>query len=131
VAELLAGAGGDPDVVQARMEARLARRAVMSERGGSDAPPRVAFRDVDPFNLWVWLELAAPPTASERDMLQGLLKSWFIIGKLGGYDSARMQVYNNASGDLSYLVRRRRGGWGVAGVVVVCRVLFRDSRRRV
>lgn len=40
----------------------------------------------------VWLELATPMTASERDMLNSALKSWFIIGKLGGYNSQNMQV---------------------------------------
>ncbi|KIZ02254.1 hypothetical protein MNEG_5706 [Monoraphidium neglectum] len=131
VADLLQGAGGDPDVLRSRMEARLQQRELFQERSGSEAPPSVVFREVDPFDLWVWLELGTPLTSSERDMLSSALKSWFVIGKLGGYNSGNLQaralayapglgrdwagrrhaarlraahVYHNSAGDLSYLV---------------------------
>jgi len=58
-------------------------------------------------------------TATEREMLSSALKSWFIIGKLGGYNSQNMQVYHNSVGELSYLVRREcagSAGWGWGGV---------------
>lgn len=93
------------------MEARLASRQIVSERGGSERPPVVAFREVDPFDLTLWLELAAPLTATERDLLGSALKSWFVVGKLGGYNAANMQVYHGAAGDLSYLVRTATLCW--------------------
>ncbi len=51
-------------------------------------------------------------TGTERDMLGSALKSWFILGKLGGYNSQNMQVYHNSMGDMSYLVGAGRVGWG-------------------
>jgi hypothetical protein len=42
--------------------------------------------------LQVWLELGTPLTSSERDMLSSALKSWFVIGKLGGYNSGNLQA---------------------------------------
>jgi hypothetical protein len=79
------------------MEARLQNRRVISERSGSDKPPLVVFREVDQFDLWVWLETAAPLTAGEQELLSSALKSWFIIGKLGGYNAQNMQARRRAS----------------------------------
>ncbi|KAI8470377.1 MAG: hypothetical protein J3K34DRAFT_510243 [Monoraphidium minutum] len=103
VADLLQGTGGDPELLRSKMEARLQQRELFQERSGSDEPPAILFREVDQFDLWVWLELASPLTTGEREMLSSALKSWFVIGKLGGYNSGNMQVYHNSAGDLSYL----------------------------
>jgi Protein of unknown function (DUF3531) len=105
VAELLDGAGGDPEVVRSRMEARLrggpgshsggptGSSALFQARTGSDDPPRVSFRDMDVLDTWVWLELAAPPTERERELLASAIRSWFVVGKLGGYNSSNLQVH--------------------------------------
>lgn len=97
---------------------------------GLEQPPRISFRKVDPFNLWVrqrcskfdfvlglraasgpgiepsrlctctrtdqpqlWFEFAqGPPTKRELDLLQTMLQAWFMVGKMGGYNSQNMQV---------------------------------------
>lgn len=38
------------------------------------------------------MEFLDPPVSSEQEMLEGMLKSWFAVGKLGGYNSQNMQV---------------------------------------
>lgn len=48
-------------------------------------------------------------------MLSSALKSWYIVGKLGGFNAGNMQVYHNAAGDLSYMVRRGQGASGRSG----------------
>lgn len=115
IAELLRGTDGDPDKIRAKMEEKLrspygssgsstARQASSSPssngpsgvtfetRTGSDAPPQITFQEVDPFDLWVWLEFIIPPAQREKELLQSTLQSWFVVGKLGGFNSQNMQV---------------------------------------
>jgi hypothetical protein len=61
-------------------------------RTGTDEPPHITFREVDVFDLWVWLEFVAPPGAREQEMLQSTVQSWFVVGKLGGFNSSNLQV---------------------------------------
>jgi hypothetical protein len=44
----------------------------------------------------VWLQLEAGLTSQERDMLDSALRSWFIVGKMGGYNSQNLQVGTSA-----------------------------------
>jgi hypothetical protein len=134
VAELLDGAGGDPDIIRARMEQKLASpvgscpprfsdgaaagagaagggaggasssaqgasfgpakpsAALFRARTGVDEAPHIAFREVDVFDLWVWLEFVVPPSAREQQLLQSTLQSWFVVGKLGGFNTQNLQV---------------------------------------
>ena len=40
----------------------------------------------------IWLEMAAPPTEDDVDLLDTVITSWFMIGRLGGYNSMNLQV---------------------------------------
>ncbi|KAG2429274.1 hypothetical protein HXX76_011042 [Chlamydomonas incerta] len=103
VAELLEGTAGDPDKIREKMKHRLKDSDVHREGGGSDVPPRISFRAISPLGLWVWLEFAGgPPTSGEQELLEGVLRSWFAVGKLGGYNSQNLQVYQNADDDQSF-----------------------------
>ncbi len=124
----------------AQMKNELMRKDMFSEGFGSERPPRISFREVNPFNLWVreqrgarktrsvrtrhtaarapvngtspgltslltagclqvWFEfLNGPPTRRELDLLQALLQAWFMLGKMGGYNSQNMQVRVASSG---------------------------------
>ncbi len=42
--------------------------------------------------MQIWLEMAEPPTEDDRDMLDTVLTAWFMIGRLGGYNSMNLQV---------------------------------------
>ena len=44
------------------------------------------------FHLQIWLEMAAPPSEDDVDMLDTVLTSWFMIGRLGGYNSMNLQA---------------------------------------
>jgi hypothetical protein len=114
IAELLRGTDGDPEKIRAKMEEKLrspygrsssgsstvgqasssngAPRVSFETRTGSDAPPHITFQEVDPFDLWVWLEFIIPPAQREKELLQSTLQSWFVVGKLGGFNSQNMQV---------------------------------------
>ncbi|KAG2485664.1 hypothetical protein HYH03_015636 [Edaphochlamys debaryana] len=102
VARLLEGTDGDPDLIREKMQFKLREQDLSMEGRGSAAPPRVSFRAISPLGLWVWMEFAQEPVAGEKEMLEGVLKSWFAVGKLGGYNSQNLQVYQNADDDQSY-----------------------------
>lgn len=101
VAELLRSTGGSPEALQARMRGEMdALHARITGKSGSgeDAPPDVVFRRADSFDLWLWLELYSPPAEAEVEMLQEVVNSWYMLGRLGAYNSANLQVLYSASG---------------------------------
>eukprot|EP00879_Flechtneria_rotunda_P011611 GHRR01012128.1.p1 GENE.GHRR01012128.1~~GHRR01012128.1.p1 ORF type:complete len:286 (+),score=78.54 GHRR01012128.1:156-1013(+) len=108
VADLLQGTDGDPDKIRVKMQQKLSQPAIAAQLPfqsptGSEVPPRVTFREVDVFDMWIWIEMLVPPSERERELLQSTVRSWFVVGKLGGYNSANMQVYYNNSDDNSYM----------------------------
>ncbi len=52
----------------------------------------VRFREVDPFNCWIWLRFADPPGQGERGYVETAFDSWFFLGKLGGFNAENLQV---------------------------------------
>ncbi|GFR47844.1 hypothetical protein Agub_g9624, partial [Astrephomene gubernaculifera] len=102
VARLMEGTGGDPEKIREKMRYALKDSDVHREGQGSAVPPRITFRAISPMGLWLWLEFLEPPLGSERELLEGVLKSWFAVGKLGGYNSQNLQVYHNADDDQSF-----------------------------
>jgi len=42
--------------------------------------------------MQIWLEMAGPPSQDDVDMLETVLTSWFMIGRLGGYNSMNLQA---------------------------------------
>jgi hypothetical protein len=62
----------------------------------------VHFREVDPFNCWIWLRFPNPPGAGERGYLETVFDSWFFLGKLGGFNAENLQAHE-AGADLSWL----------------------------
>lgn len=106
VARLLSGTGGDPTKIQERMRAdmdALHQRIMAQQAAGSERPMQVRFRAVDQFNLWVWLELCQPPSQADLGMLQEVVDSWFLIGRLGGYNAGNLQALYANEQELSRL----------------------------
>lgn len=62
----------------------------------------VEFREVNPFDFWIWLEFATAPAPAERELLEELFDSWFYLGKLGGFNAENLQI-NDTGIELSYL----------------------------
>jgi len=144
------------------MKMELQNKELFATQQGTDTPPTVSFREVNPFKLWVsgvrgprsmqaaqphallrvvgghnlwlwrhhehkclaldlparltppgrvaalaptgtctqtphttlqvWLEFVQTPSTREVDLAEAVLKAWFMIGKLGGYNSQNLQV---------------------------------------
>ena len=62
----------------------------------------VRFREVDPFNCWIWVRLLDEPGATERGYLETAFDSWFFLGKLGGFNAENLQAHE-AGAELSWL----------------------------
>jgi Protein of unknown function (DUF3531) len=62
----------------------------------------VQFREVDPFDLWIWLEFSTVPSKQERQYLEEVFNSWFYLGKLGAFNAENLQVQDTGV-DLSYM----------------------------
>ena len=63
----------------------------------------VHFREVDPFNCWLWMRFKEPPTQGEMNYVDGILDSWYVIGRLGGFNSGNLQAHEGGT-DLNWMV---------------------------
>lgn len=63
---------------------------------------QVQFREFNPFDVWLWLEFSTVPSASERQYIQEVFDSWFLLGKLGGFNGENLQVQEEGM-ELSYM----------------------------
>lgn len=58
---------------------------------------RVVFREVDPWNVWIWAQVRSNLVEEDRETLGEVLKAWFIVGKLGGFNSSNLQVQRHVN----------------------------------
>ena len=62
----------------------------------------VHFREVDPFNCWIWLRFSHVLSQGERTYLDGVFDSWYVIGRLGGFNAENFQAHEEGA-DLSWM----------------------------
>ena len=62
----------------------------------------VRFREVDPFNCWLWLRFSDVPSQGERNYVDGVFDSWYVMGRLGGFNAENLQAHE-AGEDLSWI----------------------------
>ncbi len=53
----------------------------------------IRFREVDPFNCWIWVRFPENPGQGERGYVDTVFDSWFFLGKLGGFNAESLQVH--------------------------------------
>lgn len=63
---------------------------------------KVEFRECDFFDLWVWLEFSTVPSKMEQQYVEEVFSSWFLLGKLGGFNAENLQVQETGL-DISYM----------------------------
>jgi len=63
---------------------------------------QVQFREFNPFDVWIWLEFTTIPSQQEQQYIEEVFDSWFLLGKLGGFNAENMQV-QEAGIDISYM----------------------------
>lgn len=63
---------------------------------------KVEFRECDFFDLWIWLEFNSVPSQAEQQYVEEVFNSWFLIGKLGGFNAENLQVQETGL-DISHM----------------------------
>jgi hypothetical protein len=62
----------------------------------------VEFRECDFFDLWIWSEFSTVPSQMEQQYFEEVLDSWFLLGKLGGFNAENLQVQDTGL-EISYM----------------------------
>jgi hypothetical protein len=63
---------------------------------------QVHFREFNPFDVWFWLEFSTVPSDQEKQYIEEIFDSWFLLGKLGGFNAENLQVQETGI-DISYM----------------------------
>tara|TARA_B100000073_G_scaffold341087_1_gene341884 strand:- start:698 stop:1141 length:444 start_codon:yes stop_codon:yes gene_type:complete len=63
---------------------------------------KVVFREIDPFNCWIWIKFFEVPTQAEKNYLDGVFDSWYVLGRLGGFNSENLQSHEEGA-ELSWI----------------------------
>lgn len=63
---------------------------------------QIEFREFNPFDVWIWLELDTVPAPIEQQYIEEVFDSWFFLGKLGAYNAENLQA-QEAGIEISYL----------------------------
>ncbi|MEM1368941.1 MAG: DUF3531 family protein [Cyanobacteria bacterium P01_H01_bin.15] len=62
----------------------------------------IQFREVNPFDLWFWVEFETVPAAKEQQYVEETFNAWYFLGQLGGFNAENLQIQETGV-DLSYL----------------------------
>jgi Protein of unknown function (DUF3531) len=62
----------------------------------------VEFRECDFFDLWIWLQFSTVPSEMEKQYVEEVFSSLFLLGKLGGFNAENLQVQDTGL-DISYM----------------------------
>ncbi|CAK9876932.1 unnamed protein product [Sphagnum jensenii] len=92
--DIIGDALGDPEEMKRRVEERVRRkgRDILQPKTGSAIPMAVSFRDFDPTDSYIWLELYSAPSEKDIEIIGSVVRSWYVLGRLGGFNSMNMQL---------------------------------------
>lgn len=93
-AEILGSCLDDPQKARSKMEERLRRKRnkILHTKTGSALPMKVTFNKFDFSNTYIWFEFYNTPLAKDISLICDALRSWHIVGRLGGCNSLNMQL---------------------------------------
>ncbi|KAL6970750.1 hypothetical protein U1Q18_030441 [Sarracenia purpurea var. burkii] len=98
---------GDPELMRKRVEERVRKkgRDFRKSKTGSVLAFKVNFRDFNPIDSYIWFELYGSPSDRDVDLLGSVIQSWYVMGRLGAFNSSNLQVwsfYNLANSSMEY-----------------------------
>ncbi|KAG2589392.1 uncharacterized protein LOC120673409 [Panicum virgatum] len=84
----------DPKKAQTRMEERIRkkRHKIVQAKTGSPNPMKVVFNKFDFSNSYIWFEFYNALLPKDATLISDALRSWHIVGRLGGCNSMNMQL---------------------------------------
>lgn len=93
-AEILGSCLDDPQKARSKMEGRLRRKRnkILQTKTGSPIPMKVTFNKFDFSNSYIWFEFYNTVLEKDTKLICDTIRSWHIIGRLGGCNSMNMQL---------------------------------------
>ncbi|KAJ0967845.1 hypothetical protein J5N97_024762 [Dioscorea zingiberensis] len=87
---------GNPELMRKRVEERVRRkgRDFRKSKSGSVLAFKVSFRDFNPMGSYIWFELYGAPTDRDVDLLGSVIQAWYVMGRLGAFNSTNLQLEN-------------------------------------
>lgn len=89
---------GNPELMKQRIQERVRKKGraqFNKSKTGSIVAFKVSFRDFNPLNSFIWFELFGEPTDRDVDLLGGVVQAWYVMGRLGAYNSSNLQLANS------------------------------------
>ncbi|KAI5650008.1 hypothetical protein M9H77_36013 [Catharanthus roseus] len=92
---------GNPELMRKRVEERVRRkgRDFQKSKTGSVVAFKVSFRDFNPLDSHIWFELYGAPSDRDVDLLGSVIQSWYVMGRLGAFNSSNLQLANSSMGN--------------------------------
>lgn len=93
-AEILGTCLDDPHKAQSKVEERIRRKRnkMLQAKTGSATPIKVIFNKFHFSNSYIWFEFYNAPLPKDISLICDTIRSWHIIGRLGGCNSMNMQL---------------------------------------
>ncbi|CAH1419761.1 unnamed protein product [Lactuca virosa] len=93
-AEILGDSLDDPAKARSKIEERMKKKRdkILQRKTGSATPMRVTFNKFDFNNSYIWIEFYHAPMEKDIRMICDTIRSWHIVGRLGGCNSMNMQL---------------------------------------
>lgn len=94
IADIMGEYFDDPNKAQSRMEERIRkkRHKIVQAKTGSPNPMKVVFNKFDFSNSYMWFEFYHALLPKDVTLICDALRSWYIVGRLGGCNSMNMQL---------------------------------------
>ncbi|KAJ3672257.1 hypothetical protein LUZ60_006978 [Juncus effusus] len=88
---------GKPDLMKKRIEERVIKKGkdFRKKETGSVVAFDVSFRDFNPLSSYIWIELYGEATERDVDLLGTAIQSWYVMGRLGAYNSSNLQLIDD------------------------------------
>ncbi|KAK9130897.1 hypothetical protein Sjap_011384 [Stephania japonica] len=93
---------GNPDLMRQRVEQRVRQKGradFHKSKSGSILAFKVNFRDFNPLDSYIWIELYGSPSDRDVDLIGSVIQSWYVMGRLGAFNSSNLQL---ASSSMEY-----------------------------
>lgn len=93
-ADIIGSSLDDPDKARSKVEERLRkkRNKILHTKTGSPTPMKVKFSKFDFSNSYIWIEFYNAPLEKDVALVCDTIRSWHIVGRLGGCNSLNMQL---------------------------------------
>ncbi|KAL3817892.1 hypothetical protein ACJIZ3_003797 [Penstemon smallii] len=93
-ADILGTSLDDPEKARSKMEDRLRkkRHRILHTKTGVAKPMKVTFNNFEFTSSYIWLEFYNAPLEKDVSLICDTVRSWHILGRLGGCNSMNMQL---------------------------------------